>query len=368
MLMAEVTTPAAHGTISNSPDGSFWYTPNPGFVGTDTFAFAASDGFHMSAPAQVTVTVLGGGPTVTAKSYHVATGAPLSVTGSGVLAGATDSDPAHTHLTAAVTATPAHGSLQLHADGSFVYTPNAGYSGADSFSYAANDGAATSSPATVTLDVAGTPTLSPRTFSTGLNHVLSAAAPGVLAGATGSDATHHPTPQVVHPPTHGSLQLHADGSFVYTPQKGFSGPDTFAVAAGNGSATGATATFTVNVAPAPQVTSLKAADINGKSTRLTLTFDQPMWSVNAQFAQNFTVVGGLPYRQQVIPIASAVYDAATSSVVLTTSQHLDPRLSYTLVVNGAAPFGLVSSASVLLDGAGTGTPGSTFLRQFTIGH
>src|SRR5262249_57269717 len=48
---------------------------------------------------------------------------------------------------------PAHGSLTLNADGSFTYTPNADYNGPDSFAYRANDGAADSNVATVSIAV-----------------------------------------------------------------------------------------------------------------------------------------------------------------------------------------------------------------------
>jgi len=66
---------------------------------------------------------------------------------------ANDSDVDGDTLTAALDAGPAHGTLALAADGSFAYTPAAGFTGADSFAYRAGDGAATSAPATVSIDV-----------------------------------------------------------------------------------------------------------------------------------------------------------------------------------------------------------------------
>jgi hypothetical protein len=41
----------------------------------------------------------------------------------------------------------------FNADGTFSYTPTAGYVGADSFTYTANDGTADSNVATVSLTV-----------------------------------------------------------------------------------------------------------------------------------------------------------------------------------------------------------------------
>ena len=57
-------------------------------------------------------------------------------------------------LTASLVAGPAHGSLTLSANGSFTYTPQSGYTGLDSFTYAAVENGARSTPATVSLVVA----------------------------------------------------------------------------------------------------------------------------------------------------------------------------------------------------------------------
>ena len=58
-------------------------------------------------------------------------------------------------LTRAIASNPAHGSLSaVNQDaGTVTYTPNAGYRGSDSFTFTANDGAATSAPATVRIAV-----------------------------------------------------------------------------------------------------------------------------------------------------------------------------------------------------------------------
>ncbi|MEH2513812.1 glycerophosphoryl diester phosphodiesterase [Nitrobacteraceae bacterium AZCC 1564] len=48
---------------------------------------------------------------------------------------------------------PQHGTLTFKADGSYVYTPNAGYTGADSFTYVVNDGHGGVDEATMNLSV-----------------------------------------------------------------------------------------------------------------------------------------------------------------------------------------------------------------------
>jgi hypothetical protein len=84
-------------------------------------------------------------------TYAMDQGTTLSVPAPGVLAN--DTDPDHDVLAAALVSGPAHGAVILNADGSFSYTPQAVFSGSDSFTYTAGDGIAVSAPATVTITV-----------------------------------------------------------------------------------------------------------------------------------------------------------------------------------------------------------------------
>jgi len=56
-------------------------------------------------------------------------------------------------ITYALKSAPAHGVLQLQANGSFVYTPSANYAGNDTFTFVATDGISESSVATVQLTI-----------------------------------------------------------------------------------------------------------------------------------------------------------------------------------------------------------------------
>jgi hypothetical protein len=72
----------------------------------------------------------------------------------GVLANDTDADAVDAgYLTAALVTDAAHGHVKLYADGSFTYTPAAGYSGPDSFTYQTSDDIDPSNVATVSLAV-----------------------------------------------------------------------------------------------------------------------------------------------------------------------------------------------------------------------
>lgn len=57
-LAALLVSNVAHGALLLNLDGSFHYTPQPGFVGTDAFTYRANDGLADSNEAVVTITVL----------------------------------------------------------------------------------------------------------------------------------------------------------------------------------------------------------------------------------------------------------------------------------------------------------------------
>jgi hypothetical protein len=90
-------------------------------------------------------------PVAGADDYAVGRDATLTVPAPGVLGN--DSDPTGYPIAAIRVTSPAHGTLALNTDGGFVYTPAAGYSGADSFTYQANNSYAGSPLTTVTLTV-----------------------------------------------------------------------------------------------------------------------------------------------------------------------------------------------------------------------
>lgn len=100
-------------------------------------------------------------PVARADRYSLEEGSALHV-GKKVGVLANDSDAQKDPLTAELVKGPAHGNLKLNADGSFDYRPDKGYSGKDSFTYRASDGADESGIAKVTLTIAADPTVRSR--------------------------------------------------------------------------------------------------------------------------------------------------------------------------------------------------------------
>ena len=70
-------------------------------------------------------------------------------------------------LTAVLVSGPSNAqSFTLNADGSFTYTPTAGFTGTDTFTYKANDGSADSNVATATIIVTASPAIPAPTMFT----------------------------------------------------------------------------------------------------------------------------------------------------------------------------------------------------------
>ncbi|MBL1173643.1 beta strand repeat-containing protein [Pantanalinema sp. GBBB05] len=259
-LTASVVTNPASGSLTLAPNGSFIYTPNAGFQGTDTFVYQANDGTVNSAvPATVTITVTTNNPPVAnPDTYTIAGGGANTISPiAGVLAN--DSDADGNLLTATVVTGPAQGSLTLNPNGAFVYTPNAGFTGVDTFTYQARDGITNSAPATVTLSVVTNtaPVIQNDTYTTSANRALSVsvATAGVLANDT--DADNNPLSAViVDPSSNGTLLLNRDGTFLYTPNAGFTGTDRFTYRASDGLQSSSVGTVTIvvnaNATPVPQ--------------------------------------------------------------------------------------------------------------------
>ena len=242
-----VATAATNGTAIVNADGTVTYTPAAGFVGTDTFAYSLTDRFGRVSTAAVTVFVgVAPGPNGAPLVLPDVAATPDAAIAITVLGN--DTDPDNDALTILGTTAPSHGSIVVNADGTITYTPNAGYLGSDTFTYAAGDGKGGVGVAAVTISVGGTtptnlaPIANPDTLTIGRN---TPATIDVLA----NDSDPNGTPLTVvsfSQPTHGTLTLNADGTVTYTPDAGFFGVDRFTYTASNGTSfAGSTVTLRV---------------------------------------------------------------------------------------------------------------------------
>jgi VCBS repeat-containing protein len=167
-LAALLVSGPKHGALKLNAGGTFTYTPAANYNGADSFTYKATDGSLGSNVATVSLTVnpVNDAPGAADDLYATTQGTPLAVAGPGVLANDTDVDG--DALNAQLVSGPANGALTLNADGSFVYTPAAGFSGTDSFTYRAGDGSL-SDLATVTLQVKPAPATEGKVTGGGIN-------------------------------------------------------------------------------------------------------------------------------------------------------------------------------------------------------
>jgi len=250
-LTAILDTGPSNGTLTLNANGSFTYTPNADYNGPDSFTYHANDGELDSNIATVTITVnpIPDPPVVVDDAYDTNEDVALVVAAPGVLGNDTDADG--DPLTAVLDTGPSNGTLALNADGSFTYTPNADYDEQDSFTYHANDGALDSNIATVTITVnpmPDSPVAADDTYATNEDTALVIAAPGVLGNDTDVDGD--PLTAVLDVgPSNGTLALNANGSFTYTPNTDYNGPDSFTYHANDGASDSNVATVTITVNP-----------------------------------------------------------------------------------------------------------------------
>ena len=239
----------AHGTLALNADGTFVYTPAANFNGTDSFTYVANDGALNSNVATVTINVgaVNDAPVASADSYTMTEDSTLT---SAISILANDSDVDGDALTIVKVLDPAHGTLVLNPDGTFLYTPAANYAGADSFSYFVTDGSLNSSTVSVNITVTAindAPVANDNSFAINEDAILSVALPGVLGNDSDADGNVLSAIRVTGP-AHGTLTLNANGSFVYTPVANYFGTDTFTYRASDGLLTSGLATVTITIA------------------------------------------------------------------------------------------------------------------------
>jgi uncharacterized repeat protein (TIGR01451 family) len=140
------------GTRTLNGSGTASYTTSALTAGTHpvTATYGGDVSFETSTSNMINQ-VVNTPPVATSDGYTTTVSTTLTVTAPGVLTNDTD---AESHpLTAVLDTDVLTGTLDLHADGSFVYTPPQDYTGVVTFTYHANDGYADSNAVQVTITV-----------------------------------------------------------------------------------------------------------------------------------------------------------------------------------------------------------------------
>jgi VCBS repeat-containing protein len=247
-ITATLRATPSHGDLEFSSDGSFTYTPDPDFFGTDSFAYLATDGALASGDTTVVIFVSGveDAPVALPDAYTTNEDTPLLVGAPGLLVN--DSDADGDTLTVRVAEQPLHGDVDLLPDGTFTYTPDANYNGTDTFSYDLTDGQQVVFGTTVTITIIAVddpPTANDDSYGTQVGATLTVSAPGVLANDV--DDSGALTAILVTGPAHGTLTLSANGSFSYTTNLAAAGTDSFTYKVTDGTTESAPATVHLSI-------------------------------------------------------------------------------------------------------------------------
>ena len=249
-ITATLIGDVSFGTLVLSADGAFTYDPDPGFVGTDSFTYQATDGSDPSATTTVTIDVTNIATTTAPDAYPASKNSLLTVpVGSGLLANDTDPDAAAGQpLTVSLVSGPASGTLNLTADGSFTFDPPSDTTGSFVFTYQVSDTVVTTGPETATITVANdAPLAVDDAYATHMNSPL-VAPPAARVTANDTDPNGDSlTTDLVSGPAHGILVLAPDGAFTYTPDPFWIGGDTFTYRVTDGTDWSAPATVTIAI-------------------------------------------------------------------------------------------------------------------------
>ncbi len=246
------------------------FTPATGFTGTSSFGWNASDGTaYADTDAQIQVTVNEQrAPVVSNVPKPSAEGDTVRFAAADFTAAYADADTDPLQ-TIKITSLPPVASGTLFLDGVAVvigdevaaadlekltFVPTLGFAGTATFGWNGFDGtayAADESTVTLTINAAPDVTPTPLTVTTGTTYF------GTLADQVtdpeGHTLTFNTTP--VTDVAHGTLTINEDGSFIYVPEVGYTGEDSFTYSVcddGSPSAcTTGTATLTVGTTDAP---------------------------------------------------------------------------------------------------------------------
>ena len=266
-LTAVLGTTTTHGTLDLHADGTFTYTPDADFNGSDSFTYRAKDSLDgLSAPATVSITVTEVNDAPIADTDSTTTAEDTAKDLIDVLGGdvAGPSNESTQTLTVTIDTAPSHGSASVNLDGTIKYTPAADFNGADSLIYQVCDNGTTDGVADSLCDTA---TLS--ITVTSVNDVPVVAGDSATVAEDGSfdsgtdsvldndSDSHGGAPDEGNTPLtaavgtdvlHGTLVLASDGTFTYDPDPDFNGTDSFTYTAtdtNGGESLEATVTITV---------------------------------------------------------------------------------------------------------------------------
>ncbi|MEM6316090.1 MAG: Ig-like domain-containing protein [Bacteroidota bacterium] len=225
------------GTVTINPDGTYEFTPTPGFTGEGTFDYEVCDDGspQLCDTATVVIEVIdntnpdNNPPVGTEDNLVTEEGDPIM---GDLLSNDNDPDGDSLIINTTPVTPPTDGMLTINPDGTYMYTPDPDFEGEDSFEYEVCDDGMPVKCDTVKVTITVLPDDGENdTYATddaGMGNENENITGNVLANDTdpeGDMQTATATP--VSGPMNGTLTINPDGSYEYEPNPGFTGNDEF---------------------------------------------------------------------------------------------------------------------------------------------
>lgn len=276
-----------HGSVTVNADGSYEYTPNADYNGSDSFVVVVDDGSGESnstnfAVVNVTVTPSNDAPTA---NDDTATTSEDTAVNIDVLDNDTDVDDTWGGETLTVVSTSGvdNGTAVINGDNTITFTPADDWNGTETFTYTIKDSGDVQCSANVTITVTpvdDAPQNGDDTFTVteDIPKALQVLANDDIDAQTNSEPL---TVTGIHTQAlHGTATVNPDNTIEYEPNLNYTGSDTFKynMKDENGDAHGHTTTFTVtiNVTPVnddPEISTINDISINEDTQSSGLSFD-----------------------------------------------------------------------------------------------
>ena len=395
-------TAGTFGTIQVHADGSYVYTLTSPVTeptannGADTvnaaesFTYVVTDAVGNSATGTININIVDDVPTATADVNSAGSG--QTVTGNVETNDTAGADGIASIAWAGAvgsTVTGAHGTLTVGTDGSYSYHANPNTSGTDVFNYTITDGDGDTSPSTLTINVANATVLAPTDSDVTVNENAldttitgSDLAAGTITGSLGTaspaetDASNQldgsggfgtltyalvSGGNAATAGTFGTIQVHADGSYVYT----LTSPVTEPTANNGADTVNAAESFTYVVTDAVGNSATGTININivdDVPTAPTVTASAATVGVDETPAVQIT--GG---ANDVLGSSAITFNGAANTVAglfsAVVNKGTDPDVPVASLDNGALSFASSGASSIVTvtggafgaDGAGTTT-------------
>ena len=242
--ITSVTQPA-YGTVTRS-NNTLTYTPNGSYVGMVSFTYTVTDAVNaQTSTATVRINVTQIAPSVNADAATTPSGTPVTIN-----VGANDVDNQGLMTAPVITVNPAFGTAIVSGT-SVIYTPSAGYVGADTFKYSRNGASSSACSAVLSDDALVTLTMTNRNPIAVGDAITTVSCKPVTMDLLANDSDPEGTPltiSIVTNPAHGTIAVNSIGEYVYTSNSNYVGSDSFTYKVIDGSADQLVSnTVTVNI-------------------------------------------------------------------------------------------------------------------------